>query len=78
MFPQCFVDRKDRNRNIQIEQWRVENEFLALQNLNLNAEIQERNSMQVAKHIRNIYENYFMKEGSVPWQWDKLREYQKN
>lgn len=74
--PPCFVDREDRNRNIQLGQWRnEENQFHGLQNLNPNA---ARNSMQVAKNIRNIYENYFMKEGSVRWQWDKLPEYQKN
>lgn len=59
----CFVDREDRNGNIQIGQWRRENEFLVLQNLNPNI---ARNSMQVAKNVRNIYTNYFMKEGICP------------
>ncbi|XP_071647555.1 uncharacterized protein [Temnothorax longispinosus] len=73
--PPCFVDREDRSGNLQIGQWREENEFLGLRNLNPNA---ARNSTQVAKEVREIYKNYFMAKGSVQWQWDKLPEHQKN
>jgi len=60
--PSNFVNKKDWNGNVQIEQWHEENlEFLGLWNLNPNI---ARNSMQIAKEVRNIYTNYFMKEGN--------------
>ena len=56
--PSNFVNKKDWNRNVQIEHEK-NLEFLGLWNLNPNI---ARNSMQIAKEVRNI--NYFMKEGN--------------
>ncbi|XP_018357375.1 PREDICTED: uncharacterized protein LOC108757457 [Trachymyrmex cornetzi] len=67
--PVGFVDLEDRYGNVEAGQWRNEEPPGALRCFASNV---SRNSENDAKVIRQMYTDYFMKEGEVPWQWNKL------
>lgn len=71
--PVGFIDVEDRYGNVETGQWRNE-ESSALRGFAPNA---SRNSANDAKMIRQMYTDYFMKEGYVPWQWSKLPDFQR-
>lgn len=72
--PPRYVDVEDRFGHMQRGQWREEVGFEGMRNLVPNA---ARNSIQVAKNTRNSFANYFITEGKVDWQWNKLPEHQR-
>ncbi|XP_025163182.1 uncharacterized protein LOC112590539 [Harpegnathos saltator] len=72
--PVRFIDEEDRFGNVEPGQWRNEAPSGALRDLASNI---RRNSANDAKIIRNTYADYFMKEGYVPWQWNKLPNFQR-
>ncbi|XP_071571334.1 uncharacterized protein [Temnothorax nylanderi] len=72
--PVGFIDVEDRYGNVQAGQWRNGEPLGALQGFAPNV---SRNSANDAKIIRNIYTDYFMKEGHVLWQWNKLPDFQR-
>ncbi|XP_025997085.1 protein ALP1-like isoform X2 [Solenopsis invicta] len=72
--PVGFVDVEDRYGNVEPGQWRNEEPSGALRGFASNT---SRNCTNDAKRIREMYTDYFMKEGQVPWQWNKLPNYQR-
>ncbi|CAL1671900.1 unnamed protein product [Lasius platythorax] len=72
--PVGFIDVEDRYGNVETGQWRNEEPSGALRDFAPNA---SRISANDAKIIRNIYTDYFMKEGHVLWQWNKLPDFQR-
>jgi len=72
--PIGFIDVVDRYGNIEAGQWRNEEPPGALREFAPNI---SRNSANDAKKIRKMYTDYFMKEGHVPWQWNKLPDFQR-
>jgi len=72
--PIGFIDVEDRYGNVEAGQWRNEEPPGALREFAPNI---SRNSANDAKRIREMYADYFMKEGHVPWQWNKLPDFQR-
>lgn len=72
--PVGFIDVEDRYGNVVTGEWRNENSPGALLDFAPNT---SRNSTNDAKTIRKMYTDYFMKEGHVPWQWNKLPDFQR-
>lgn len=64
--PAGYVDSDDEFGNTVPGQWRVEAEKSELFELERT---KCKNFAKKASDARNIFADYFMQEGSVPWQW---------
>lgn len=66
--PPGFVDQEDSTGRVEEGRWRLEPQAFSRSNIAGNA----RNYTQAAKEIREQFTKYFMTNGAVPWQWEKL------
>ena len=67
--PQASVDHVGPNGDIVPGEWRQDQESPYVTNLPATA---ARNSKLSVENIRNVFKDYFMKRGSVYWQWKHI------
>ncbi|KAK3928211.1 Protein ALP1-like [Frankliniella fusca] len=70
-----FVDGEDRNGIMVPGQWRNEVGAAGMRGLQISA---VRNATDQAKEVRSAFTYHFMKGGSIPFQWYKLPEFQRD
>lgn len=75
--PAELIDHEDRRGILQDGNWRVD-EIIDNQAFLNMAPNSGRNSSTEAKLIRSNLTNYFMREGQIDWQWQKLPHYQRD
>lgn len=73
--PPGTTDHEDQHGIVIDGDWRKENTAGACTNLAVNNT--RKNSSKEAKQVRDLYTKYFMKEGHIDWQWEKLPYFQR-
>ena len=64
-----LLDQEDTQGNVVAGSWRTENAAEGFREL--SPQSHGNNISKTAKNIREVFMDYFMNEGALPWQWDK-------
>ena len=64
-----LLDQEDTQGNVVAGSWRTENAAEGFREL--SPQSHGNNISKTAKNIQEVFMDYFMNEGALPWQWDK-------